>query len=1059
MQKVGFIQVTEWAPDSVEWDVPLLEECKGYLPIYGGLRSVKVHKDIAEQALANSIVTGAHAHLITSGQLDEIIIPSSIDTNLLGVYFDRDLTDTYTDTTILGGKNPDDETYLRYRQSTDPGAGIEYIMPLSDPTHAVDGTATWTFFIRYRTTSGFTNWTLDAKWQEFDGGTWNDVSAITQETGSTAQTGWTTVSKTAAAPAPTDADDLRVVVSLRSTDEFEYIYDAPTSDEEVNGEWVNEAGGTVLYTSVDDAFGSGWGVGADATYIESPPVAAGTVDTGNFIILGLPTLEDLRNLEGNITFSSVWRRFNIRARHTGSSGNFKIYQDIIDLRTGEQLVGADLAAPATGKSFDDQPTVSTVTSSFANYDGGIVAATRQFVEEEDRENLGVKIWVENVDVADVADTDNYPTGSTNTDNWSFTGATLHASLGNNTKNASLLTDDKNKGFIAKFGAITEPEDHTKTKIKIKLKGSTGGSGCSIKVKDETGSGSSVGSVSCQQTSFATKVITLTSTESSALNWSNLQLNIQTKNNLSVENTYTIQKIWIEVPGNTAKVQISAFASEAPGCHGFDISWNVLQTIADTTATPTDGDLNRLFFGTLTKMHMWDESAISQFPNTFGAGTYPMSWDFASFGGDVYMTNFAERPLVWTPSSPSTLGNAHTAGDIVSDITTFKYKFVESVGDHLVVANINHADYEAYTVCFSHFNDPTSFSAGDVGLTQTPGEITGLVGGEYGLVFKRNSIYRMSYVGPDVIFRFDLVSRSIGTPFGKSIVRVGADVYFYTDSGFYVMRGGSYPQRIGDGKITKYFTDVIYSDDPIAPQSSKLPTANDNNIVGAYDRITGLVIWIYRSKNDAVDEDNATWNLNHFVFYNPAEDRWGRVEFSDLNTSRQVGDDTSGPVPTDLQQIATLLNHGTEIDSLTRGVMLLARYDTTTDEIWLESLRGDASSSSEITTKRLSSRSLREEGNVRVVITSIRPYIHGEPVADYDPDLTFTISSYANPTTNTTEDTSVATNTNIGDDGWYELDPITCEYFTIKMENDASVSSSGVKNISGFDVRYYPDGEY
>jgi hypothetical protein len=687
MQKVEFIPVTEFAPDSVEWDVPLLEECNGYFPIYGGLRAVKVHKDMAVQQLANSIVTGSHAHLITSGQLDEWLSPSSLDSGNMDDYIVLD--DTLSESSNLsdlGGKNPSDDTFLKYRQSLDLGAGEKFIMPLSNPTHTTDGTATWTFFIRYRTTSGFTNWTLDAKWQEWDGGTWNDVDSITQQSSATAQTEWTTVEESVANPAPTNADDLRIVIEPRSTDNFTYIYDAPTSDNTIQGDgWVNELGGSVLYTSVDDAFGAGWGVGADTTYIESASVEEGVLDSENFIIFGLPYLEDLRNDEGDSTYSSVWRQFNIRARHTGASGNFRIWQELVDVRTGE-IIDND--------EFGTSPKYSnTITTSFANYDGSIATSTREFSDSEIRENLGIKIYVENVDAPTASTSTNYPTGVSGVDApWTDNGggALTAADVGaGGSAYAKASTKLKNVDFVANFGSITQPDDLSNVYVRIRARVDTTTGGPRLRIRNND-NGSTLLFFDVSNTgNWKTYSKRLSVAQATALSWGGtLDLEVATAKNTgdnAVE--YNVDWIRLEVPGSEPKVQISAVASEAPGCHGFDISWNMLQTIADTTATPTEGDLNRLFFGTLTKMHLWDDSSISQFSNTFGAGTYPMSWDFASFGGDVYMTNFADRPLVWTPSSPSTLSNAHTAGDIADGsgtIADFKYKFVESVGDHLVV---------------------------------------------------------------------------------------------------------------------------------------------------------------------------------------------------------------------------------------------------------------------------------------------------------------------------------------------------------------------------------------
>ena len=273
-----------------------------------------------------------------------------------------------------------------------------------------------------------------------------------------------------------------------------------------------------------------------------------------------------------------------------------------------------------------------------------------------------------------------------------------------------------------------------------------------------------------------------------------------------------------------------------------------------------------------------------------------------------------------------------------------------------------------------------------------------------------------------------------------------------------MRNGGYPERIGQGKVVKRLTDTEYGDEPVALQTSTLPTANDNTMIGTWDNTSGLVWWLYRDVDDAVDDNNEEWSNEHLIVYSPTEDRWSPNTFSLLNDEKEIGLDRV-PRPENLTSIASLLNSGVDQSSLTRGVILFMKEDGATDEIWLTALRNTNRVESTVTTKRLSASSVQLQPNRRFAIIAIRPIIWGTPLSDFSPTVTLTINSFETPVTNTVEDTTIATDGNLGDDGWYELNPITCEYFDITMSYGANADAWASKDIAGFELRIDDGGEY
>jgi hypothetical protein len=111
-----------------------------------------------------------------------------------------------------------------------------------------------------------------------------------------------------------------------------------------------------------------------------------------------------------------------------------------------------------------------------------------------------------------------------------------------------------------------------------------------------------------------------------------------------------------------------------------------------------------------------------------------------------------------------------------------------------------------------------------------GQITGLVGGEFGLVFQRSRVTRMTYIGAPDVFQFDEVEEDIGCIAADSIVHVGGITYFLSERGFMKTdgsRGGAQP--IGFEKFDNEFTRLY-------------PRSDLNQIYGAFDPRLYHIIW-------------------------------------------------------------------------------------------------------------------------------------------------------------------------------------------------------------------------
>jgi len=147
----------------------------------------------------------------------------------------------------------------------------------------------------------------------------------------------------------------------------------------------------------------------------------------------------------------------------------------------------------------------------------------------------------------------------------------------------------------------------------------------------------------------------------------------------------------------------------------------------------------------------------------------------------------------------------------------------------------------------------STSQSDYQILPDGGNITGITGGEFGLIFLEKAIYRATYSGSPLFFQFDAISRGLGCFAGNSIAQYGATSFFLADDGFYMCDGNTVT-GIGVEKIDRYF----FSDCDL----TDLETMST-----AVDPIKKLVVWNYSN----VDGGRS------ILVYNFKLNKWSRVE--------------------------------------------------------------------------------------------------------------------------------------------------------------------------------------
>jgi len=273
-----------------------------------------------------------------------------------------------------------------------------------------------------------------------------------------------------------------------------------------------------------------------------------------------------------------------------------------------------------------------------------------------------------------------------------------------------------------------------------------------------------------------------------------------------------------------------------------------------------GDEVAIFAGSATKLFKLDATDLGLDDVSKLGGYTGSTWKFTQFGKVVIAANNQSKLQAWTIGTSSSFADLNANAPIA--------KYVTVVRDFVVAANIG-ATAEPNKIIWSDINDETNWVSGttsqsDYQIIPDGGNVTGLSGGEIGLVFLEKAIIRMSYSGSPLFFQFDTISRGLGCLEGNSIAQYGATTFFLSDDGFYKCDGQTVT-GIGTEKIDRYF----FNDANITSLDS---------MSASIDPIKKLVVWNYAN----VDGGRS------ILVYNWQLGKWSRV----ITTTSGVGSITT-----------------------------------------------------------------------------------------------------------------------------------------------------------------------
>lgn len=261
---------------------------------------------------------------------------------------------------------------------------------------------------------------------------------------------------------------------------------------------------------------------------------------------------------------------------------------------------------------------------------------------------------------------------------------------------------------------------------------------------------------------------------------------------------------------------------------------------------------------------------------------PDLWDFTQYGTKVIATNVNDVVQVIDVDSGSNF--AALAG------SPPQAKYCAVVGDFLFLGNLSTGRRK---IMWSAFGVITGWTAGtdqsDEQEFPDGGEVRGIEGGQVALVFQERIIRKASYVpGSDYIFAIDKIfeGRGLSAPFCRA--RVGDNIFFLADDGFYSTVSGP----IGHEKFNIYFADDVE------------PTWKTRTIA-VIDPKRPLVYITYRSVN------NAQNYYDKMLIYN-----WisGRPSYAEVSVTSVGAAATTGQTLEDLNSFGSLESVTPDLDS-------------------------------------------------------------------------------------------------------------------------------------------------
>lgn len=269
---------------------------------------------------------------------------------------------------------------------------------------------------------------------------------------------------------------------------------------------------------------------------------------------------------------------------------------------------------------------------------------------------------------------------------------------------------------------------------------------------------------------------------------------------------------------------------------------------------------RLFAGTATKLYegiggVWtDVSRVAVYTSGIDS-----KWRFAQFGDVTLAANGTD-----------TLQKSVGSGAFSDLAGAPKATCIETVAGFVMLANYNDGTSTPDGWYCSGIYDYTNWTASAATqsaygrLFDTPGQITALKRlGNSVVAYKKDSMYLGQYIGPPIIWSWQLISSDIGSLSHESVVNIGTAHLFVGKDNIW-MYDGSRPIPIAEELREWFFQDM---------------TASYNyKIQATHDHRNSLVYFYYPS---------STTTLDRCIVYNYKTRKWGKANRSIESTLEYI----------------------------------------------------------------------------------------------------------------------------------------------------------------------------
>ncbi len=254
-------------------------------------------------------------------------------------------------------------------------------------------------------------------------------------------------------------------------------------------------------------------------------------------------------------------------------------------------------------------------------------------------------------------------------------------------------------------------------------------------------------------------------------------------------------------------------------------------------------------GTSTKLYRQDGVTWTEISDGYALAA-ESRWRFVQFGGMAIATNGVDDvvKIDLETDAVALLSGSPPKFDALAVVNNFVVGTkADGEVNKLAWSGENNAEWWTFAQRKSDFQELAD-----------GGEITGIVGGEVGLILQRNAVRRMAYVGGNVLFRLDKISANVGCASVHSVAQYGDLAFWHSFTGF-KMWDGAQILSIGFEKV-------------------------DNAFASLYGQIN------YENMSTAIDGQKSTvcWSTGRKMWiYNWLLDQWSVIDFiAQIITQRQ-----------------------------------------------------------------------------------------------------------------------------------------------------------------------------